>query len=186
LDINLSDRLANRDGQLQLHGLPDGLLLVAGDVRSHRFRHSLHCLGGDLQIGQQFHLLTTVIEAGALTAHQRQHAAHSRRKLGIFDVSGDIGGEVSLTAVRAPVAGTEHAGRTQHGEDGFAPRAFITGMVTAGARHVGGNRSGLVEEFAQTGCAGGVECGSQGQLPGLQVQAAGFSLFRENAWQQSV
>jgi len=82
LDVHLDDRLSYRDRQFQLHGLPDGLRLAAVDVRANGLGHALHSLGGDLQIGQQSHLLTPMLERGALTAPQGQQAAHSRRKLG--------------------------------------------------------------------------------------------------------
>ena len=105
LHIQDGNRFAHHDRQIQLHGSLDLLLLACGDILADRFRRSLHGFGGHLQIGEQFHLLASVIEGGLL-ADDRLHAAHSRRELRVFDVQFDIGGELAGMAVRAQVVGT--------------------------------------------------------------------------------
>ena len=42
LHIDLLNRIAHGDGQCQLHGLLYGLLLMASDIGSDRFRHPFH------------------------------------------------------------------------------------------------------------------------------------------------
>jgi hypothetical protein len=116
-----------------------GCPTATGDVCSHRFRHPFHGLGGDLQVGQQFHLLASVIERGALAADQCQHAADPRRQLGVFDVEGGVGGEPPLSAVEAPVISAEHFGGTQHGEDGFQPHVLKPSLTSSKA----GKESGI-------------------------------------------
>ena len=62
LDIENGNGLAHDDGQIELHGAIDLLLLLTRDVCADRFGHALHGLGGYLQAGQQLHLLTAMIE----------------------------------------------------------------------------------------------------------------------------
>ena len=75
-------------------------MVAGGDILSNRFRGALHGLGGHLQIGQEFQLLTSLIER-RLLANDCLHAAHSRRELRVSDVQFAIGGELSAMAVRA-------------------------------------------------------------------------------------
>jgi hypothetical protein len=100
LDIENGNGLAHDDRQIELHGAIDLLLLLQCNVCADRFGHALHRLGGDLQAGQQFHLLTSVIEGGLLS-HQRLHAPHTRRELGVDDVEFLVGGKLPFMAVRA-------------------------------------------------------------------------------------
>jgi len=50
-------------------------LLLQGVVRAEGFGPAFHCLGGDLDAGQQLQLLATLFE-GSLAADHRRHAAH--------------------------------------------------------------------------------------------------------------
>jgi hypothetical protein len=95
-------------------------------------------------------------------------------------------GELPLPAAGAPVVGAEHVGRTQHREDRFAALILVAGLTAACARHRGRNWSSLLEKFAQTRCAGGVQRSSKRQLHGLHVQVASLASFGEDAWQQGV
>jgi hypothetical protein len=127
-----------------------------------------------------------MIERGALATYQRQHAAYSRRVLGIFDVAGDVSGELPLPAAGAPVVSAEHFGGTQYCKDGFEPPVLISSLAAACAGHTGRNWPGLAEKFTQTRRSSRVECSSKRQLHGLDVQFAGTAPFGKDARQQSV
>ena len=94
LHIQNRNRLSHDHGQIQLHGPLDLRLLARGDIFSDGLRRALHGFGGHLQIGEQFHLLASVIERGLL-AHDGLHAAHPGRGLRVFDIQFDIGGELA-------------------------------------------------------------------------------------------
>ena len=76
LHIQDRNRLADHHRQIQLHGALDPFPLADGDILSNRLRRPLHGFGGHLQIGQQFHLLTPVIE-GRLLAYGGQHSPYA-------------------------------------------------------------------------------------------------------------
>jgi hypothetical protein len=105
LDIKNGDGFTEDHRQLQLHGAIDLLLLALCDISADRFGHSFDGLRGDLQASQQFHRLATVIERGVLF-HQRLHAAHAGRELGVHDIEFLVGGELSLMAMRAEKVGS--------------------------------------------------------------------------------
>ena len=90
------DHLSHGDGQLPVAGLA-GWCPARGGRYPHRcFPWSVFDrLGSDFQSGQQLHLLAAALERGALTAHQRQHAAHSGRELGVLHIQCRVGGEDS-------------------------------------------------------------------------------------------
>jgi hypothetical protein len=52
------------------------LLFAGGDILADGLGRALHGFAGHLQIRQQFHLLTPVIE-GSLLSHRRQHPAYA-------------------------------------------------------------------------------------------------------------
>ena len=102
IHLHIQDRngFAHDDRQIQLHGPLDLLLLACGDILSDGFRRPLHGFGGHLQIGEQFHLLASVIE-GRLLAHHRLHAAHPGEN-SVFSMSS------STSAGNWPVWQCEH------------------------------------------------------------------------------
>jgi len=61
-------------------------------------------LGGDLQIGEQFHLLAAMIE-GRFATNQRQHAAHTWRQVRLLNVQSGIGRALSVMTVRTQIPG---------------------------------------------------------------------------------
>src|ERR1039457_6836137 len=82
------------------------------------FGRPLHGFRGHLQTGEQLHLLAAMIE-GSFLAHDCLHAAHSRRKLRVFDVQFDVGGELASATVCAQVVGTRHFPSADCGENGL-------------------------------------------------------------------
>jgi hypothetical protein len=105
LHIQDLNRLTDDNRQVQLHGSLNLHPLLRDDILSDRFRRALHGFGGHLQISQEFHLLTAMIERSFL-AHDSLHAAYARRELRVFDVQFDIGGKLSGVTVWAQVVGT--------------------------------------------------------------------------------
>jgi hypothetical protein len=79
-------------------------LFAAGDIAADRLRCALYRFGGDFQIGQQLHLLPSMIE-GDFLAYQGLHAPHSGRRLGILNVQFHIGRKLAGVAVAAPIVG---------------------------------------------------------------------------------
>ena len=93
---------AQHDGQIQLHGSLDLCLLARGDILAYGFRCPLHGFGGDLQTGEQFHLLTPVVE-GCRRSHHSEHAAHFGGDFRFLHIQFHIGRELSLMASRTQV-----------------------------------------------------------------------------------
>src|SRR5260370_7495977 len=91
--------------QIQLHGTVDPVLLACGHMLPDNLRCPFHAFGGYLQIGEQFHLLASMVKRRRL-AHERLHAPHSRREFRILNVQFDVGGELAVMTVGAPVVGT--------------------------------------------------------------------------------
>ena len=120
LHIQDRHRFAQHHGQIQLHGSPDFFLLAGGDICAYSLRRALHGFGGHLQIGEEFHLLASVVE-GALLAHDRLHTPHSRRDLGVFDIQFDVGGELAGMAVRTQVVRARYLHLTHHRLDRLGP-----------------------------------------------------------------
>jgi len=85
LHIQDGNRLANGDGQIELHRSLDLLVFLLSDIPSDGLCRTLDRLGRPLQARQNFQLLAAVIE-GSLLAHQGLHAAHPGRKLRPLDV----------------------------------------------------------------------------------------------------
>jgi hypothetical protein len=104
LNVEDGKRFADDDGQIQLDGFPDLLLLALSDVVSNRFGGALHRFGGHLQSGQDPHLLAALIERNLLT-DDRLHAPDAGGELGMLDVQFDIGGELTRMAMRAKIVG---------------------------------------------------------------------------------
>ena len=121
-----------------------------GDILSDGFRRPLHGFGGHLQIGEQLHLLASVIE-GRLLAHHRLHAAHPGRELRVFDVQFDIGGELAGVAVRAQVVGARHFHLAHRRQNRFGAQFPVVSRVAARARQrpLFGGRSGELQQFGE-------------------------------------
>jgi len=102
LHIQDGNRFTHHDRQIQLHRPLDLFPLACGDVFAYGFRYPLYGFGGHVQIGEEFHLLASVVK-GHLLSHHCLHAAHPGREFGIFDVQFDIGGKLPGMAVLAQV-----------------------------------------------------------------------------------
>ena len=102
LHVQDRDRFAHHDGQIQLHGSLNLCLLARGDILAYGFRCPLHGFGGDLQTGEQFHLLTPVVE-GCRRSHHGEHAARSGGYFRFLHIQFHIGRELSLMASRTQV-----------------------------------------------------------------------------------
>ena len=76
--------------------LSQSFLFAAREVGAGALRDPFHRFGGDLQPGQQIHLLAASLERRALAADQRQHAAHTGRKLRLFHIQHRVTGELTL------------------------------------------------------------------------------------------
>jgi hypothetical protein len=100
LRIQHGNRFSHDDRQVQLHGSLDLDLLAGGDVFADGLRRTLYRFRGDIQIGQKLELLSSVIERGFLADHGF-HAAHSRRTLRVLDIQFDVGGKLTVVAMRA-------------------------------------------------------------------------------------
>jgi hypothetical protein len=151
LHIQDRDRFAQHHRQIQLHGPLDLLLLVHSDILSDGFRRPLHGFGGDLQIGQQFHLLAPVVE-GPLLAHHCLHAPHTRRELRVFDVQFDVGGKLARMAVRAQVPGARHFHFAHHRQDRSGAQSPVRGRVATRTRDgpLVGSRGGELQQSGQS------------------------------------
>jgi hypothetical protein len=84
------------------------LLLSLCDITADGLRCALHRFGGDLQAGQDLHLLAAMIK-GCLLADQGLHTAHGRRGLRIVNVQFDVGGKLARVTVGAQIIGTRYA-----------------------------------------------------------------------------
>ena len=104
LHIEDGDGFANDDGQIELHRAVDLLLLAFRNIGPDGFSHAFHGFGGDLQAGQQFHLLATVIE-GCLLAHQSLHSSHTGREFRIDQIEFLISGKLPLMTVPTQIPG---------------------------------------------------------------------------------
>ena len=116
LDVEDRDRLAQDDGQVQLHGGVYLTLLFSGDIGPDIFGGSLHRLGGEVESSQQVHLLASIVER-RLLADQRQHAPHGGGKIGAGDIQVDVGRKLSPITVIAKIVGAGDQYRTQCGKN---------------------------------------------------------------------
>jgi hypothetical protein len=91
-------------------------LFAGGDLFPDRLRTSLYGLCGYLQIGQQFHVLASVIEGGLL-ADDGLHAAHAGGELRIFDIQFNIRGRLPAVTVWAQIIGTRDFHPTHRSQD---------------------------------------------------------------------
>ena len=169
------------DGQVQLQGLLDLLLLALSDIGSEGFRRTLHRFGGHLQAGQNFHLFAAVIEGGLL-AHQRLHAAHPGREFRVLDVQFDIGGKLAGVTVRAPIVGT--------GDFHRVPRRSARAWCVVGGRGRVGRKGkarcaarrgrGELEQLRQGRGARPVQGRAHRHLRRFQVEAPALAPILEN------
>jgi hypothetical protein len=118
---------------MQLDGALNLSLLFNGNVRADVLRRPLHCLGRHLKIRQQFDLLTPLIERSLLTDH-RQHAAHPRRELRVFDIEFDIGRKLALVTVLAQVVRTRYFHRTHRRQDRLGALFVVMCLVATTTR----------------------------------------------------
>jgi hypothetical protein len=112
----------------------------------------------------------------------RQHAAHSGRYFRVFHVQFHIGRELSLMALRTEVIRTQYPRRAYHGEYWPGAQFLVLRMMstrTWQATLIRG-RDFVLQQFAQGGCSGLVEGGSQCALHGFQIGSAAVAALRED------
>jgi hypothetical protein len=187
LHIQDGNRLARHEGQVELEGFPALFLLAPSDIGAEGLGGPLHRFGGHLQVGEQFHLLPTVIE-GRLLAYDRLHATHARRKLRIFDVQPSIDRELAAMAARAQLVGTRHFHRAQRREHGPGSQLVVVREVAASTRNrpLVGCRGWELQKFGEGGSPRPMQGRAHRHFHGLQIDAAVFAPLSKEATQELV
>src|SRR5665213_1054745 len=111
----------------------DLALLAFGDVSANRLRRTLDRFGGYFQPGQDFHLLTAVIER-RLVAHQSLHAAYAGREVTVFDIEFAVHGELAVVTMRAKVPRAPQFHLAQGRENAPQAQSAIARQAAAPAR----------------------------------------------------
>jgi hypothetical protein len=115
LNVQDGNGLAYDDRQMQLHGALHLLELACSNILSDGLGGSFHTFCGQLNAGQQFHLLPGGVERHLLTSDGLQ-AANGGREFGVSDVEFDIHGELSYVTVRAQVIRAQDGDRSHGGQ----------------------------------------------------------------------
>ena len=92
------------DGQVQLQGARNLPLVGCGDIGPDRLGGTFYGFGRHFKAGQQFDLLTSMVE-WSLRPHQRQHAADARRQIRFFYIQATIGRALSVMTIQAQIPG---------------------------------------------------------------------------------
>ena len=100
------------------------------------------------------HLLAALIKGSVLT-HQRQHAAHSRGELRVFDVQFDVRRKLAGMAVRAQVVGTRDFHLADCRQDRLGAQLPVVSLLAARTREgaLVGSWGWEVQQFGQRCCA---------------------------------
>jgi len=185
LHVQDANRFTDNDRQIQLDGPLNFPLFTLNDLGTDGLRRALHRFGGDLQAGQQLHLLPPMIERSLLT-HQSVHAAHARRKLRILNVQFDIGRELAGMALRAQIVGPPYFHLAHRRENRLGTQLPVMSLVAARARDgaVAGSRSWELQELGHGCCARLVHSGTHSHFDGLQVQTSRFAATGEDRAQE--
>ena len=187
LHIEDRNRFTDHHRQIQLHGTLDLLLLACGDMLPDKLRRPFHAFGGHLQIGEQFHLLASLVK-GRRLAHERLHAPHSGREFRILNVQLDVGGKLAIMTAGAQVVGTRHFRVAYGGKDWLSTQFLVASLVAASARNgpLTGWRGWKLQQFRE-GCGARLMHGrAYGHLQGFQVQTPRLAERAEDHIQQSV
>ena len=171
LNVQKGNRFAHEDGQIELHGAIDLLLITVRNVCADGFCHALDGFGGDLQARQQLHLLAALIERRIL-AHQSLHAPHARRELRVNDVEFLIRRKLPLVAMRAQIIGTLHRGLAERGKDLLGTQFAIARLLSTGARNCALLRHGKPQQLGQGAGSGPLHGRTHQHLDGFQIEAA--------------
>ncbi len=125
---------------------------------------------------------------GSLLAHQRLHAAHSRRALSLGDVEFVIGRKLPAMTVPAQVVGARHIHPAHGGEKRLGAQFPVLSLVAARARKtaLAGRRSFPLQQFGEGCGAGLVHRRAQRHLDGLQIPVARLAPPAEQDAQQLV
>jgi hypothetical protein len=170
-DVEDGYRLADDDGQIQLHGALDLLLLTPGDILSDGFRVALDTLGGHLQIGQQFHLLSSMIESCVLS-NQCLHATDCRREFRVSDIEFYVDRKLSLVTLWAQIVRAQYVhpahGRQYRLASQLAVMSFVA--TAAGQAPLFGGRSRELQQLAERCSSGMMHGRADRHLDGLQVK----------------
>ena len=163
------------------------MLLFGGDVRADGLRRPLHCLGRHLQIGQQFQLLTALIERGLLTDHG-QHAAHSRRELRVFDVQFDISRKLAVVTVPAQVVRARYFHLAHCCQDRLGALFVVVRLMATRTREgpLVCSRGCESQQFGQGGRPGMMHGRANRHLDGFEIEVAGFASGAEDDAQQLI
>ena len=130
LHIQDRNRLADFDGQVQLDGSLDLLLLTLSDILSNSFRRTLDRLGGHLQSGQDIHLLTAVVKE-SLLPHQGLHATHPGREFRLLNVQFHIGRKLAAVTARAKIVGARDLYSAHRGQQRPGTQLSVSGLLAA-------------------------------------------------------
>ena len=145
VDLHIEDRngLAHYDGQTQLQSALNLPLVACGDIGSDGFGSTFHRFGRHREAGQQFDLLSSMVE-WHIRAHQRQHAANTGRQIRFLYVQSRIGRTLPVMAVRTQIPGAQQPDLAHRSQ--YVPRTHltVTGLVTAGTRHFALIRTGRI------------------------------------------
>ena len=144
LHIEGGHGLADHDGQIELHGAVDLLLLALRDVRANGFGHALDRFGGYRQTGQQPQLIATLLK-GSLLTDECLHAAHAGRERGVNNVELGVGGKLALLTMRTQIIGACGYDLAEYGENGLRAQLAIACQLAAPT----GNRALLRHGEAQ-------------------------------------
>jgi hypothetical protein len=138
-------------------------------------------------VGQNLHLLATVVERSR-RPHHRQHPAHAGRNLLVCDIQFHVDRELPLMTSAAQVIGTGNLRRADHGKHGLGAQPLVLGIVAARTRQLTliGSRRVILQQCAQGGRSGVVERGPPGRLDGFQISAVVFAALRKNAAQKLI
>jgi hypothetical protein len=184
LDIKNRDGFTEDYRQIELYGAIDLLLLAPGDISADGFGYTFNGLGGDLQASEQFHLLATVIERAVLS-HQRLHAPHAGREIGVLDIQFLVGGELALVAIWTQIPGPPDFHRAQSGQQAARAQFAVTRLATAGTRKAA-LLFGWFAKVQQPGEGGGtgvMQSGAESHLHRFQICLSGLLALGEDASQ---
>jgi hypothetical protein len=93
-------------------------LLPGFDIGADGFSGALHRLGGDRQIGQQLHLLASLLERGCM-ANRGQHASDPGGEFRILDIEFHVRRELAVMALVAQIIRPQTLRFSHRGQHGF-------------------------------------------------------------------
>jgi hypothetical protein len=131
------------------------------------------------------HLLAAMIERGVLS-HERLHAPHPGRELGVLDIELLVGGELALAAMWTQIPGPRNFHRTQSGQYAARAEFAVTRLVATATGKAALLFGWLAEaqQLAEGGGAGMMESRTEGRLHRFQIRLARLLALGEDTSQQ--